>query len=118
MWPSPLSVWGLPTNEPAESGVCCAQRGLVEEEGMSSTICEPYEGGGLWVKVEGISSSESLSSLWSLSTKEEEGGVCWLTVCLLVRFIIPDSSSHPRWENKRMSPTNGSAYMYNHCPLN
>ena len=38
---------GLPTNEPAESRVCCAQRGLVEEEGMSSTICGPYEGGGL-----------------------------------------------------------------------
>ena len=54
---------GLPTKEPAESRVFYAHQGLVEEEGMSSTVCEPYEGGGLRVKVEGISSSESLSSL-------------------------------------------------------
>ena len=42
---------------------------------MSSTDCEPYEAGGLRVKVEGISSSESLSSLLSQSMKEEGGGV-------------------------------------------
>ena len=42
---------------------------------MSSTIFGPYEGGVLQVKVVGMSSSESLSSLLSLSTKEEEGGV-------------------------------------------
>ena len=38
---------GIPTNEPAESRVYCAQRGLVEEDGMSSTICGPCEGGGI-----------------------------------------------------------------------
>ena len=37
----------LPTNEPTKSRVYCAQQGLVEEEGMSSTICGPCEGGGL-----------------------------------------------------------------------
>ena len=38
---------GLPTKEPIESKVYWAHRGLVVEEGMSSTICEPCEGGGL-----------------------------------------------------------------------
>ena len=66
---------GLTTNEPIESRVCYAQRGLVEEEGMSSTIFGPYEGGVLQVKVEGMSSFKPLSSLSSLSMKEEEGEV-------------------------------------------
>lgn len=65
---------GFPTNEPTESSICCALQGLVEEEErISSTICEPYEGGVPRVKVEGISSSKSLSSLSSLSMKEEGG---------------------------------------------
>ena len=38
---------GLPTKEHVESRVYCAHQGLVEEEGMSSTIYEPCEGGGL-----------------------------------------------------------------------
>ena len=38
---------GFPTNEPAESRVCCAQQGLVEEEGISSTFCGLCEGGVL-----------------------------------------------------------------------
>ena len=38
---------GLSTNEPTKSRVCCAQQGLVEEEGMSLTVCGPYKGGVL-----------------------------------------------------------------------
>ena len=38
---------GLPTNKHIESKEYHAQRGLVEEEGMSSTICGPYDDGGL-----------------------------------------------------------------------
>lgn len=63
---------GSPTREPADSSVCRAQRGLGEGGGQGSlTASGPCGGVTLRVGVEGVSSSESLSSL---STMEEGRG--------------------------------------------